>query len=292
MNILVCVKQVPDISSVTNLDSGNISIENEYLTCIVNPYDMLAVEEAVRIREKSNEGQVILLSLGRSSALDTLRECLSLGADKAILLSDADFDGSDSYSTAVVLAEAIKQMEFDLILCGVRAVDTNAGQVGSLIASMLDIPLVSAVTNIDVSPGSQKLIAHRKLEGGNREVIETSLPALLTVEAGINVPRYASLPVLIAAQRKTIEQLGRTELGLAPEQIRSRDTALQKQGLSIPKPRPKKLFTPDSNLPAAERMRLIMSGGISEKKTDVLQGNPAEIAANLLKYLKQEKIVP
>jgi electron transfer flavoprotein beta subunit len=229
--------------------------------------------------------------MGHPSACQALREGLSSGADKAILLSDPAFDGADSHSTAVVLAEAIKNIPYDLILCGVRAIDTNSGQVGSLIASLLDIPMVTAVTDIEVLPGRKALAAQRKLEGGNREVIETSLPALLTIEAGINTPRYASLPALIAAQRKTIEIFNRIDLGLPPEQVGSRGAVIQKLALSIPKPRPKKLFTPDSNLPAAERMRLIMSGGIAARKTDILQGSPQEIAANLLKYLKQEKII-
>lgn len=291
MNIVVCVKQVPDINIPIGLEPETNSIESEGLAYVVNPYDMLAVEEAIRIKERQPERQVILMSMGKPSSQKALRKCLTLGADRAILLCDPAFDGSDGYATAVVLAKAISLLEYDIILCGVRAIDTSAGQVGSIIADILDISLVSGVTKIEAFTDQKKLIAQRKLEGGNREVVETFLPALLTVEAGLNTPRYASLPSVIATQRKEIEQYDIKDLGLPPKEVGSGGSMTQTVSFSIPRPRPKKLFTPDSSLSAADRMRLIISGGITEKKGNLLQGNPAELASDLLQFLRQEKIL-
>jgi len=291
MNIVVCVKQVADINIPIELDPETGSIANEELAYVVNPYDMLAVEEAVRIKEKTN-GQVILASLGESSAEMALRKCLALGADRAILLCDPALADSDGYATATVLAKTIALFPYDLVLCGVRAIDTNAGQVGSAIAAMLGIALVTGVTKIEVSADRKKVVVQRKLEGGNREVVETPLPALLTVEAGLNKPTYPGLPSMIAAQRGEIERYDIKGLGLSSNEAGSRGARTQTARLAPSKPRPKKIFTPDSNLPAAERMRLIMSGGIAERKGGLLEGEPAELASKLIQFLRQEKLLP
>jgi electron transfer flavoprotein beta subunit len=291
MNIVVCVKQVADINIPIELETETGSIVKEELAYLVNPYDMLAVEAAVRIKAKTN-GQVILLSLGEPSAETALRKCLALGADRAILICDPALADSDGYATATVLAKAIAFFPYDLVLCGVRAIDTNAGQVGSAIAAMLDIALVIGVTKIEVPAEPKKAIIQRKLEGGNREVVETPLPALLTVEAGLNKPTYPGLPSVIAAQRGEIERYDIKGLGLSPNEVGPSGARTQTVRLAPAKPRPKKIFTPDSNLPAAERMRLIMSGGIAERKGGLLEGEPAELASKLIQFLKQEKLLP
>lgn len=291
MNIVVCIKQVADINIPIRLNPATNSIESEDLAYVVNPYDMLAVEEAVRIKEK-NEGQVILITVGPPSAERALRQCLALGADRAILLCDPAFAGSDGYATAVVLAKAIALFQYDIVLCGVRAIDTNAGQVGSAIAEMLDIALVTGVTEIEVSTEQKKVTVQRRLEGGNREVVETPLPALLAVEAGLNKPRYPSLPSMIMAQRKEIERHDINALGLPPKEVGSSGAKTHTIRLSAAKPRPKRIFTPDSSLSAAERMRLIMSGGIAEKKGDLLAGEPADLASKLIQFLRQQKLLP
>ena len=291
MNIVVCIKQVADTNIPIGLNPETNSIQSEDLAYVVNPYDMLAVEEAVRIKEK-NDGQVIAISLGTPSAEMALRKCLALGADRAILLCDPAFAGSDGYATAAVLAKAIALFQYDLVLCGVRAIDTNAGQVGSAIAEMLGIALVTGVTEIDVSPEQKMVTVQRRLEGGNREVVETPLPTLLTAEAGLNKPRYPGLPSMIMAQRKEIERYNIEALGLSLKEVGSGGSKTDTDRLSASKPRPKRIFTPDSSLSAAERMRLIMSGGIAEKKGDLLDGEPAELAAKLIQFLGQQKLLP
>jgi electron transfer flavoprotein beta subunit len=291
MNMVVCIKQVADINIPIGLNPETNSIQGEDLAYVVNPYDMLAVEEAVRLKEK-NGGEVLLITMGPPYAEKALRKCLALGADRAVLLCDPAFAGSDGYATAVVLAKAIALFQYDLVLCGIRAIDTNAGQVGSAIAEMLGIALVTGVTKVDVSTQQEKLIVQRRLEGGNREVVEAPLPALLTVEAGLNKPRYPSLPSMIMAQRKEIEQYNIKGLGLSVKEAGSSGSKTHTVRLSAAKPRPKKIFTPDSSLSAAERMRLIMSGGIAEKKGDLLAGELAELASKLIQFLRQQNLLP
>lgn len=287
MNIVVCVKQVIDTSIPIDVDSEAKSIINEGLVYVVNPYDKVAVEEAVRIKQELGVGEVSVVCLGSSSAKKALRRCLAMGADRAVLICDPGFDGSNSYAVATVLATAIGQLKYDLILCGVRATDTNAGQVGPVIADMLDIPLVYGVTKIAVSANRKKIVTHRKVEGGKREIVEAPLPALVAVEAGLNEPRYATLPSLIVAQRKQIEECNMNELGLSLNEVGSKGSKITILKLSLPRPRPKKPFSPDGSLSAAERLGQVMSGGITEKHGTILHG---DVASEVVCFLKQNII--
>ncbi|MDO8490917.1 MAG: electron transfer flavoprotein subunit beta/FixA family protein [Dehalococcoidia bacterium] len=290
MNIVVCVKQVPDTNVPLEPDPRTKSVKSDDVVWVVNPYDLLAVEAAVRLKE-THGGEVTLLSLGQPEAKMALKSCLALGADKAFLLFDPAFNDSDSYAAGVTLSRAISAIPHDLVLCGAQSSDTNAGLAGAVIAENLGLPLVSGVTHIEASPESKRLIVHRKLERGNREVIETVLPAVLTIESGINEPRYASLPSLMAGLRKEIEVQDMKKLGLALGEVGAKGCKTKVLTIAPPRPRPKRLFTPDSSLSAAERMRLVMSGGLAEKSGDVLQGNPKEVAAKIIQFLKKEKIV-
>ncbi|MFC1914403.1 electron transfer flavoprotein subunit beta/FixA family protein [Chloroflexota bacterium] len=290
MNIVVCVKQVPDTNIVT-IEEGINSIDREDLVYTVNPYDILAVEEAVRIKEREGNSQVNLVSMGTLSAKKILRRCLAIGADKAILLRDDAFKDSDSYATATILAKAICSLPYDLIFCGQKAADTASGQVGAAIAEMLDITLISGVIKVEISPNHREVVVQRKMERGNREVVRASLPALLTVEAGLNEPRYASLPSLMEALRKDIEEYNLRELGLSSDDVGLKGSKTQLLRLSPPRPRLKKPFTPDSNLPAAERMRLLVSGGIAKKESNLLEGAPEEVASKFIQFLNQQNII-
>lgn len=290
MNIVVCVKWV--ISSESAIDVENGAIKDRGVFHVVNPYDLIAVEEAVRLRELHNKGEVILVCMGPPAAKRGLRKCLALGADRGIMLRDTAFEGSDSYTTAVVLAKAIGSLHYDLILCGDKAIDTEAGQVGSMIADILGIPVVSRVVKIEVLPSDREVIVHRKLERGNREVVEAKLPSLLTVETGLNKPRYPSLRAIFAAQRKEIKEYDLRALDLSNEEVGSEGARTAVVTLSRPRPRPKKVFTPDSQLSAKERLRLIMSGGVTQKQGDLLEGDRGNIASNVVQFLSQKGLLP
>ncbi len=291
MNIAVCVKPVPDVSIVT-LDPDTGLINGDDLVYIVNPCDMVALEEAVRIKERVMNSRVTLISMAPPSVKGLLGQCLALGADEAVLLWDKDFDSADSYATGVILAKYISSGQYDLILCGQKAIDTEAGQVGSVIAEKLDIPLVSRVVKIDISPDAGKADIESKLEKGNRARIEVSLPALFTVELDLNEPRYPSLPSLMAGLRKDITECNREALGLSYGEVGSEGSRTVTTGLSYPKPRPKKIFTPDSHLSAEERLRLVISGGVTQKQSDMLEGDPNKIAKTVVRFLSEKQFLP
>jgi len=290
MNIIVCVKPVPDVSIVT-LDPKAGLIDSDDLVYILNPYDIVAMEVALRIKEKDGISNVILISVAPPSMKRLLRHCLAMGADEARLIWDSSFEDLDSYATGVILSRAIDYLQYDLILCGQKAIDTEAGQVGSVIAGRLDLPLVSRVTGIDVSSAGKKVTIESKLEKGKRAEVEVVLPAVLTVEVELNEPRYASLPLLMAGLRGDIKEYNLEALGLSRQELSPEGTITKTVGLSTPKPRPKKVFTPDSSLPAEERLRLIMSGGVTQKQGDMLEGDPAKIASTVVQYLTEKKIL-
>jgi electron transfer flavoprotein beta subunit len=290
MNIVVCVKPVPDVS-IISIDPNTGLINSDDLVYIVNPYDMVAVEEAMRIKERDNVSQVTLISMAPPSAKRLLRRCLTLGADEAMLLWDSSFENLDSYATGIILAKAIDSLQYDLILCGQKAIDTEAGQVGSVIAERLGIPLASRVAGIDVSPDYKKVTVESKLEKGNRAKVEVILPALLTVEVDLNEPRYASLPSLMAGLRKDIKEYNLEAIGLSYGEVSQEKAKTRTITLSTPKPRPKKVFTPDSSLSAEERLRLIMSGGVTQKKGDLLKGDPGNIASSVVRFLSEKRLL-
>jgi electron transfer flavoprotein beta subunit len=290
LNIVVCIKQVLDTQGPVNVDNEG-GIDGLRLSSIVNPSDLVAVEEALQLKERYGFEQVIAVSMGSLSAEEALRECLAIGADKAVLLCDPAFQDSDSHATALALTKAIRHMGCDLVLCGQRAIDTEAGQVGFILAHMLNMPMISAVTKVYLTPDLKQAIAHRKLEKGNREVVEAPLPLLLAVDIGLNSPRHSDLRGVIAARRAKIEKCDCQSLGINPEEVGAQGSKVTMIKRSRPRPKPKKVFTPDSKLSAAERMRLVMSGGVQEKKGDMLQGNPEDIASQLVRFLVEQKII-
>ena len=290
MNIVVCVKLVPDVS-IISLDPNTGLINNDDLVYVINPYDLVAVEAAVRIKEGDGVSRVTLISVAPPSTKGLLHRGLAIGADEAMLLWDSSFDNPDSYATGVILAKAIGSLQYDLVLCGQKAIDTEAGQVGSVIAERLDIPLASRVVKIDVSLGGKKVTVESKLENVNRAKVEVILPALLTVEVDLNEPRYASLPSLVAGLRQDIKEYDLIAIGLSYEEVAAEGVKTRTVALSLPRPRPKKVFTPDSHLSAEERLRLIISGGVTQKQGDLLEGDPGTIASSVVRFLSEKKFL-
>lgn len=198
MNIVVCVKQVPGTSKIP-IDPETGNLIREGIPGILNPDDKHAVEEAVGIKEKLG-GRVTVITMGPPQAEETLRECLAMGADDAILLTDEAFAGADTLATSYVLGCAIKQMgEVALILCGSEALDGNTGQVGPELAEFLGLPQLTFIQNVRISQGTVKV---KRTLGDGYEVLETRLPALLTVTRDINTPRVPSLDAVMDAYRK------------------------------------------------------------------------------------------
>jgi len=200
MKIVVCVNHVPDTATKVNISSDQKTIDKNGVTYIVNPYDEFAIEEALKTKE-ANGGEVVALSLGSETNKETLRKALAMGADSAILLK-TDL-ALDSLSVAKALAEEIKNQEAELVFMGKQSVDYDSSIMGQLVATILDYNIVSTATLFNLD--GTKISAEREIEGG-KETIETSLPALVTAQKGLNEPRYASLKGIMTAKRKVIEE--------------------------------------------------------------------------------------
>jgi len=190
MNILVCIKQVPDTTEVKiNPETGTLMREG--VPSIINPFDMYAIEEGLRLKEKFG-GKVTVLTMGPPQAKEALKEAISYGVDEGILISDKAFAGSDTLATSYTLSHAIKKIEnYDLIICGKQAMDGDTAQVGPGIAEWLEIPFVAFVKKIE-EVTNEYLRVERMMEDGY-DIVELPLPALMTVVKEINVPRMPSL---------------------------------------------------------------------------------------------------
>ncbi len=289
MNIVVCVKWVISPDNAIRVENG--AIRHRGLYNAVNPNDLVAVEEAVRLKALGAGGEVVLITVGPPSAEEGLRRCLAMGADKGMRLWDTAFESLESYTTALILAEAIRHLSYDLVLCGQKSADMENEQVAAILAEFLDIPMVSSAVKIDITNQNNKVLVQRKLSKGNREIVETSSPALLAVEAGLNQPRYPNLRAIFAAQKKAIQVDDMRTLGMNLEQMRVSGEKSKIVAHLPPRPKPKKLFTPDSRLSAAERMRLVMSGGVAQKQGDLLEGDAEYIASNIVRFLSEQKLV-
>ena len=215
MEIVVLIKRVPDTASLIQINADGNGIQEENLKWVLNPYDEIAVEEAIQLRD-AHGGKVTVMSVGPKKTEEIILTSLAMGADEGIRIDDSDLPTSDSLSTAKVLAAALGRLSYDLILCGMRGVDYDHYQTGAAVAELLKIPQVTQIINLEVGDG--KLTCQQMIEGGSVE-IETDLPALLTAQRGLNVPRYASLPGIMKAKKKPIHVKTLEEIGLKPGDV-------------------------------------------------------------------------
>lgn len=222
MNIIVCMKQIPDLQQIRIKERKPVL---EGVPLIFGDMDKNALEEAVRIKEKMGSGKITALALGPAKLKDGIKEALAIGADEAVLLMDPAFAGSDTVATAKALAKAIQKIGgYDLILCGEGSTDNYSGQVGPRLAEMLDLPQITYVRQLEVADGKAKAI--RNMEE-SFEVVETNLPALVTVAPEINQPRLASLKQILQAARKPVQTWTPADLGLAAEEVGEKGIAVE-----------------------------------------------------------------
>lgn len=200
MKIAVCVKRVPDTEARIKIGADGTSIEEAGVKFVLNPFDEYAVEESLKLKEQAG-GEIVVISLGTDANQETIRTALAMGADRGILLK-TDAQAPDSLAVAKALADELKAGEYDLTLFGKLAVDDGCHAVGAMVAELLEIPCVSSITSLEIADG--KGTAHREVEGGV-EVVEFSLPAVLTAEKGLNEPRYPALRGIMMAKKKPLE---------------------------------------------------------------------------------------
>jgi electron transfer flavoprotein beta subunit len=201
MNILVCIKQVPDTETRIKIAGDKKSIDPTDVNWILNPYDEYAVEEALRIKEKLGNTTVTVISVGPERTVTAIRSALAMGADEAVLIKTDQV--LDSLATAKALAAAIKEIPYDLILSGKQGVDDDNLQVGPMVAELLNIPCVTYISELKLENG--KATVKREVEGG-MEIVEATLPVMFTAEKGLNEPRYPALRGIMMAKKKTIQE--------------------------------------------------------------------------------------
>ena len=203
LHVIVCIKSVPDTTQVRFDPETNTLLRGE-VASIINPFDMYAIEEALRLKE-AHGGKVTVLTMGPPKVEEQLRDALAMGCDEAILLSAREFAGADTWATAYTIAQAIRKLApFDVILCGKQAIDGDTGQVGPGIANQLDIPQLTYVSKVrEVHPDSSTIVVERLLEEG-REVVRSQMPVLLTVVKDINKPRDPTPRSIRKARRADI----------------------------------------------------------------------------------------
>jgi electron transfer flavoprotein beta subunit len=261
MNILVCLKQVPGTTKV-DIDPQTNTLVRKGIENIVNPFDTYALEEGVRLKERYG-GKVTVISMGPPQAEEALREAISCGADEAILIGDGAFAGSDTLATSYTLARTIEKIQdYDLIICGRQTLDGDTAQVGPEIAEMLGIPFVSYVSKVEEIDNGHMQV-QRMVEEGH-EIIETSLPALITVVKEINVPRLPSLRGLTRAKSAAVSVWDARELDVDQDRV----------GLSGSATRVIKIFFPQR----------AHSG-------EMLQGSLEEQVESLFNKLKESKLI-
>ena len=211
MKIAVLIKQVPSSEAKIRVGGDGRSIDTDGVEYVVNPYDEFAVEAALQAKEKFG-GEVVVFGLGGDKVEESLRQCLALGADQAVVLRDAAFQGSDSLGVARILAAAVKSAEPNLVFCGKVGIDRDDAAVGVMVAELLGMPHVSVVTELEWTDESHCKVG-REIEGGS-ETLEVTLPAVLTANKGLNEPRYASLKGIMMAKKKPMVVKDAAALGI------------------------------------------------------------------------------
>jgi len=250
VNIIVCIKQVP--AKDAPLAIGGNWIKESDIGFEMNEPDSYALEEALRLKEKHG-GEVIALSMGPERVKQTIKEALAKGADRGIYIADDHFAQLDPLGSAKALAAAIQKEKADLVLTGLQSDDHGFGQTGVLLAALLDLPHATIIMQIEVADGKMKL--KRELEAGWFQHIECPLPAVLSIQSGINKVRYATLKGIMAAKKKELVTIPRESLGVSAE----------------PTQKIEKIYVPTKT-----------------KKTEFLTGTPKEVAAKLVEKLKFE----
>lgn len=255
MKIVVCLKQVPSRDAFLKVDADSTWIKEADISYEVNEPDVYALEEALRLKEKL-EGEVIVCTLGPARAGQAIKEALAKGADRALHLDDAAFANLDAHGTAKALATAIRRENPDLVLTGLQSDDYGFAQTGVIMAEMLNLPHSTIVMEIQAEGGHLKV--KRELEGGWFQWIEMPLPAVLTIQSGINKPRYATLKGIMAAKNKPLQKLAAQDLGLDAEALKPRQII-------------SRIYVPQKTA-----------------QTEFIEGSPKEIAARLVDKLKNE----
>jgi electron transfer flavoprotein beta subunit len=232
MNILVCVKQVPDMESKFNVNAEGVWYDRDDLAWRINEYDEFAVEQAVQLKEQVGDSDVTVLCIGPDQVKEPMKKALAMGCDRGVHVKDDLSHTKDPFEIASMIAEFSRDKAFDLIFTGMQSQDRGSAQVGILVAEMLGIPSVSTVVDFSYEDG--RVMAKRELEGGLKSVVRTMVPALITCQLGLNTPRYPTLPNIMKAKKKELLTVDVDELHkVEPRQETTRMYFPEKKGGGI-----------------------------------------------------------
>jgi len=262
MKILVAVKQVAALDEDFEFRADGKDVDEDFLIYDLNEWDDYSLEEAMKIKEASDtEVEVVVVSIGPDRVDESLRKCLAKGADRAVRVWDDALEGSDSVAIGRVLAAVIKKEAPDMVFAGVQSSDQAYASTGISTAAYLDWPHAAVVAELQYKPGNNKAVVRRELEGGLSQEVEIACPAVLTIQLGINKPRYASLRGIKQAAAKPIEEIGLDDIGLSAAEAGANSNASRVRRMYVP-----------------EKGRAAM-----------IEGTPAEQAAKLLEIIREFK---
>jgi electron transfer flavoprotein beta subunit len=254
MNIAVCVKRIPKTAEADIfIEKDGKDIKKDHLVFALNDWDGYAVREAALLKEKHG-GTITVITVGSDESKEVLTRCLAMGADRALRIEEPQ--PSDGHLIARILYQAVKDESFDLILTGVQSEDNNCGQVGVSLAQMLGLPHAAIVNHIEIDGG--RFLARRELEGGIEEVLELKLPAVLTIQTGINEPKYVSLAAILEAEDKEIKEIQLSEIGMTSAE------------------------------PAEATIDQVFFPPVG-KTAEMLKGNPEEVVTQLTEIIRKKK---
>ena len=252
MKIVVCVKQVAVLGDELEFTADERGVDPDYFDFALNEWDSYATEEAVRIKEAAGDGEVVVVTCGDEDAEDALRRCLAMGADRGVRVDGESLEAGDAISTARALAGVVGRESPDLVFCGVQSSDAVQGATGTALAELLGLPRVAVVKKVEWD-GAGKAVFQRELEGGLVDVGEVETPAVLTIQTGINEPRYATLRAIKQAEQQEID-------------------VVEPEGLGAPAARIRRMFVPPKG-----------------EGAEMLGDDPAEVAGKI-KQLVEEKM--
>lgn len=262
MKILVAVKQVAALDEDFEFRADELDVDEDFLLYDLNEWDDFSLEEAMSIKERSDiEVEVVVVSVGPDRVDESLRKCLAKGADRAIRVWDDSMEGSDSITVGRILAAVAKKEAPDMVFAGVQSSDAANGSTGISTAAYLGWPHAAVVAGLDYAPGASKAVVKRELEGGTLQEVEVACPSVLTIQLGINKPRYASLRGIKQAAAKPIEELSLGDLGLSDADV----------GADVALSRVRRMYVPPKGRAA------------------MIEGTPAEQAARIIEIIKEFK---
>lgn len=255
MNILVCIKQVPDMESKFKVDGGGKWYDTADLAWRMNEYDEYAVEQAVQLKEQVKDADITVLCIGSDRVKETMKKALAMGCDRGAHIADEEVSGKEPCEIAGIISEYAKDKDFEIIFTGMQSQDRGSGQVGVLVAEMLDVPAVTTI--VDFSYDSGKIEVKRELEGGVKAKVAVATPVVVTCQLGLNTPRYPTLPNIMKAKKKEFLSTPATDL----LHVDARQQTA-------------KMYFPEKK-----------GGGI------VLEGEPADLVDKLIQVLKEKTSV-